>query len=739
MPDVFRTMRKATRVPLMNFRPIAMAAMAIAALTASQANGQVPTKCLEIESILVDACVDLDACPGATEGKNEMVRFITGPAAIDIADLRFVFYSSTFRGIEQNGTTAALTAALNATIQSCGHLLEPPGGIIPPGSRVIFVTSTDMCVAANPFYALSDTLYLIFQKAGNSQGHFKNNDLVMQDTTSTPGPPIIRTLQINLPSISCGDTVAYDANQLVNIYGNYAGQSEENDGATVNFAWPGTPVPSYVNYGCQAPFEPTVVSVVSGGGMIDCGDQGALVGLVEGSYASLLWQGGGGTFGTPQDAVTTYTPGGGDNGDVELSFCAITQCGDTICTTVTVTTGATPNVTVTGDTTLCGQFDTSVLTATGGDSYVWNTGATGPVITADISGPLSYWVAGSNACGTDTAYIAPRWMHTTTYYTNVSCYGGADGVLMAHGTGGVWPYTYLWSNGSTDSVITGLEAGQYYSYTITDSDGCTMNGGTTLNQPNPLVLTVGGDTTICAGGTVTLTAEASGGTPGYYFTWSPEGPVVSPIATTTYSVELTDLNGCTAPPQEVTVYVGAAGPVAVTTTDLDGCAPHCITFTAEAGAEDAFHWEFGDGATATGSEVAHCYTVSDGFYATLTVQQANGCADLVETIGPIGIEDCGEEVVVPTDTLVVPNVFTPNGDGLNDVFRISGGGLTTLDVQIFNRWGQLVARLERVNQVWDGRSPVGEVLSEGTYFYILQAQDSMGKSYDLSGAVTLRR
>src|SRR5690606_40853380 len=61
------------------------------------------------------------------------------------------------------------TAQLNASVQGCGQLIEPPGGVIPPGSRVIFVTSTDMCVAANPFTALGDTLYIIFQAAGNSQ------------------------------------------------------------------------------------------------------------------------------------------------------------------------------------------------------------------------------------------------------------------------------------------------------------------------------------------------------------------------------------------------------------------------------------------------------------------------------------------------------------------------------------------------------------------------------------------
>jgi hypothetical protein len=134
---------------------------------------QVPTKCLEIESILVDACISDADCPGSTEGMNEMVRFITGPDPVAIAGLQFEFYSSNFLGIAQNATTAQLTAQLDATIQGCGQLLEPPTGIIPPGSQVIFVTSTAMCVQANAFTALSDTLYIIFQNRGEQPRSFQ--------------------------------------------------------------------------------------------------------------------------------------------------------------------------------------------------------------------------------------------------------------------------------------------------------------------------------------------------------------------------------------------------------------------------------------------------------------------------------------------------------------------------------------------------------------------------------------
>ena len=65
--------------------------------------------------------------------------------------------------------------------------------------------------------------------------------------------------------------------------------------------------------------------------------------------------------------------------------------------------------------------------------------------------------------------------------------------------------------------------------------------------------------------------------------------------------------------------------------------------------------------------------------------------------------------------------------------------MASLEVQIFNRWGQEVGRIKRVSEVWDGRSEAGEMLSEGTYFYMLKATGNSGTSYDLHGTVTLLR
>lgn len=90
-------------------------------------------------------------------------------------------------------------------------------------------------------------------------------------------------------------------------------------------------------------------------------------------------------------------------------------------------------------------------------------------------------------------------------------------------------------------------------------------------------------------------------------------------------------------------------------------------------------------------------------------------------------------------TVEVPNVFTPNGDGMNDALGLIQFGLSSVDMEILNRWGQVVARIERPNDLWSGRSFSGEPLAEGTYFYVLEARGLDGRQHALQGSITLLR
>lgn len=176
-------------------------------------------QCFTIESILADAC-------GDPEGANEMVVLRTN-TIINVDDLVFDWPNNSFLGWCLN---PAKTALLNqGIVSSCGILLEPPNGFVPSGKKVLVVTSSDMQVSANSFNGLTDTLYIVYQCAGNTVGHFSNS------STSA------RTLTVDYSGNCNGsESVSYFGAALIG-----------GDGGAVNFDVNGNA--TYYNTGCNAP------------------------------------------------------------------------------------------------------------------------------------------------------------------------------------------------------------------------------------------------------------------------------------------------------------------------------------------------------------------------------------------------------------------------------------------------------------------------------------------------------
>ena len=76
------------------------------------------------------------------------------------------------------------------------------------------------------------------------------------------------------------------------------------------------------------------------------------------------------------------------------------------------------------------------------------------------------------------------------------------------------------------------------------------------------------------------------------------------------------------------------------------------------------------------------------------------------------------------DTILIPNVFTPNGDDINDLFIVRANGITPIEISIYSRTGIMVYSLKAPIIVWDGRNSSGAEMSEGVYYYILKSEDS---------------
>lgn len=90
--------------------------------------------------------------------------------------------------------------------------------------------------------------------------------------------------------------------------------------------------------------------------------------------------------------------------------------------------------------------------------------------------------------------------------------------------------------------------------------------------------------------------------------------------------------------------------------------------------------------------------------------------------GDLAVQSVSNEVtIVPTMTVYIPNTFTPNGDGLNDTFGVSGEAIKEFSMQIFDRWGKLVFETDDANKRWDGTIE-GEKASMGTYIYRVTAK-----------------
>ncbi|HLG03533.1 MAG TPA: gliding motility-associated C-terminal domain-containing protein, partial [Bacteroidia bacterium] len=138
----------------------------------------------------------------------------------------------------------------------------------------------------------------------------------------------------------------------------------------------------------------------------------------------------------------------------------------------------------------------------------------------------------------------------------------------------------------------------------------------------------------------------------------------------------------------------------------------------------SWSWDFGDGQTSTDQNPYHEYPVAGTYTVTLLVTSADGCLDTMQSI------------ITVTEGVFIPNVFSPNGDGVNDAFVVPGNGLLVYKLEIFDRWGVKIFESEADEIRWDGRSTSGVACADGTYYYVLRAE-SETTSYSAAGFLTL--
>ena len=297
---------------------------------------------------------------------------------------------------------------------------------------------------------------------------------------------------------------------------------------------------------------------------------------------------------------------------------------------------------------------------------------------------------------------------------------------------GSGPHNVTWNTAGTYNVSVTIVDKMDLAGTLTTCSPAS-DSTTILVNPNPEISFTSNITSGCTPLNVSFSVSSNPPAQSYNwnlgigFTSSNATPSFNFVMPGTYdaSLTITDTNGCSstsAIPNYITVY-----PIPNVDFTIDpaiGFIEIPISFSSSyTNSPSTWTWDFGDGnnASVTSPTTTHTYTQSGIYSVTHTVQTQYGCTNSVT-----------HNYTVIVD-IIIPNVFTPNGDGTNDFFVIDGIELLkNCELKIYNRWGRKVYESEDYKNDWDGKG-----FAEGTYYYVFTTPVTSLKPFH--GTVTLLR
>ena len=379
-------------------------------------------------------------------------------------------------------------------------------------------------------------------------------------------------------------------------------------------------------------------------------------------------------------------------------------------------------------------------------TYSWDTGATTPSISVAPLTNQTYTVSVTDNCLNETAtgsgtvtvpVYAPIVITETPDITEICPYITAQ--LEAVVTGGAGNYSYSWSSNL------GQQLGNLYTqsvtpsttttYTVIVTDQCgiqqTANVLYTITSP-PLLITLSPNVEICPGDSAQISVSATGGYGQYYYLWPQTGAStptiwVHPTESTSYQVIVSD--ECQTFTVSGTTNVYVIHPIAnfeISSHTLFDDLP--VTFQNTTVNGDTYQWFFGDGNTSTVVHPNNTYEDPGTYLITLIATDEKGCTDTISK--PISIEEAYY--------VYVPNTFTPDGLRFNNVFKASTVGVQSLQVRIYNRWGELIFTSDEMDFEWDGTYK-GVLMQDGTYSWKISYITRSGREEKLVGHVNIIR
>lgn len=459
---------------------------------------------------------------------------------------------------------------------------------------------------------------------------------------------------------------------------------------------------------------------------------------------------------TPSVTGGTYmwSPGGSTGQSLTVSPASTSTYtvtynlnGCTATDSATATVYPNPAVTVTPVGATCslanGGAGADVTGGTAPYFFIWSNSSAADSI-ANLAGNQTYSVSVQDVHGCSA--VASASVTQTTAITAVTggisnkCPGVNDALAWVTGTGGALPYIYDWSNGETTDSLTSVLPGSY-NVTVSDMSGCSASASVTIQPVAPDTFTVVAISPTCHGPeyqdgyivTIPLTTVrmpyeyALNG--GAYQT----ADTFAGLGAGAYSITMQDDSGCLVTVNNIAVNEAPVGTLSVSPADTTISTSQTVQLSVSLvpytdSTINTYSWSPGFGLSCFDcpNPVVSSYAAQNNYTVTVTYND-NCTASAAATVEIKGVLQ-----------VFIPDVFTPNHDGNNDVFYIYGNGIRSVDMKIFNRWGEKVFESSDAFNGWDGTYK-GELQPDGVYVYEATIYSLDNQTVFRKGTVTLLR
>ncbi len=362
----------------------------------------------------------------------------------------------------------------------------------------------------------------------------------------------------------------------------------------------------------------------------------------------------------------------------------------------------------------------------------------------NLSGDL-YTVTATNTkgcTGTNQVQVkeAPKFEIAKMVTRDPACAGESNGLVSVALSGGAMPYSYQWSNGSTENNINNIGSGSY-SFTATDAYGCAISQATELVDPEPVISTAIVQDPNCYGeSNATITVTANGGITPYQYSLNNSSfttdSLIEDLAAGVYPIYVKDDHNC--------LYVDTVTIIQPPLFSLDAGPDLNLSYaevTEISVAADNANGEISLMVINPLAEVTECHGCYDininpkyhGVYQVVATDE-RGCTATDEI----------DIAITRNQEFLVPTAFTPNGDGANDYLTCHTKHEAKINFfKVYDRWGELIYEKEigysnKLSEGWDG-TVNGKKMPSGTYIWVASVSFDNGEDIKFKGQTTLIR